>query len=74
MAVANFDRRAHSTIYAVLIKPSFRISEVIADPEDSEKMRCFLRDYQHEYATQVTEARELARQAARNDAIDSLRS
>ena len=73
MAVANFDRRVHSTIYAVLIKPSFRVSEVVTDPQDPEEMRRFLRAYQQTYATYVREARDLAREADRKDSmIDSV--
>lgn len=64
MAVANFDRRVHSTVYAVLIKPSFRVSEVVTNPEDPEEMRQFLLDYQQTYATYVREARDLAREAS----------
>jgi 1-acyl-sn-glycerol-3-phosphate acyltransferase len=71
IAVANFDRRVHSTVYAVLIKPPFRISEVITDPQDPEEMRRFLLDYQQTYATYVREARDLARDAS-NHPIESV--
>ena len=62
----------HSTVHAVLIKPSFLISEVVTDSQDPEKMRSFLRDYQQAYATYVREARDLAREAARNAASNSV--
>ena len=72
LAVANFDRRVHSTVCAVVIKPPFRVSEVMADPQDPEAMGSFLREYQQVYATYVEEARDLARTATRSDVIDSL--
>ena len=72
MAVANFDRRVHSTVYAVVIKPPFRISEVVTNPQNPQEMRRFLLEYQLTYTTYVREARELAREAARHEVIDSL--
>ena len=65
LAVANFDRRVHSAVYAVLIKPPFRISELVSDPQDPDEMRRFLLEYQQTYATYVREARDLARNAVR---------
>ena len=72
VAVAHFDRRVHSTVYTVAIKPPFRVSDVVANPQDPEEMRRFLLEYQHTYSTYVTEARDLAREAARTDASDSV--
>ena len=74
IAVANFDRRVHSTVHAVLIKPSFLISEVVTDPQDPEQMRRFLRDYQQTYATYVREARDLARAAADVSPLETISS
>ena len=44
----------------------------MADPQDPEAMRNFLREYQQVYATYVEEARDLARTATQSDVIDSL--
>ena len=57
----------------VLIKPSFRVSEVITNPQDPEEMRRFLLDYQLTYAAYVREARDLAREASKHP-IDSVGS
>ena len=62
----------HSTVYAVVIKPPFRISEVVTNPQNPQEMRRFLLEYQLTYTTYVREARELAREAARHEVIDSL--
>ena len=60
IAVANFDRRVHSTVYAVVIKPPFRLSDVMQDPRDPTELQTFLVDYQTVYARYVREARALA--------------
>ena len=65
IAVAHFDRRMHSTVCAVVIKPPFKISERLGDTDDVEALRRFLDDYRQEYAGYVREARALADDATR---------
>ena len=66
IAVAHFDRRIHSTVCAAVIKPPFRVSEVLADPRDREQLRAFLVDLRETYRGYVDEARRLADAAARS--------
>ena len=60
IAVAHFDRRVHSTVCAAVIKPPFRVSDVLGDPRDREQMRAFLVDLRKTYHGWVAEARRLA--------------
>ena len=60
IAVANFDRRMHSTVCAAVVKSPFRMSDVVADPHDPAELYAFLEDYRRVYATYVQEARALA--------------
>ena len=60
IAVANFDRRVHSTICSVLIKPPFKISQAIDDPSNPAQMQKFLTEFRATYAAWVKEARQLA--------------
>ena len=66
IAVAHFDRRIHSTICAAVIKPPFRVSEVLPDPRDREKVRAFLVGLRKSYHGWVEEARRLADAAAKS--------
>ena len=61
IAVANFDRRIHSTVCAAIIKPPFRASEVLPDPNDREKLKRFLSRVRETFAYYVEDARRLAR-------------
>ena len=65
VAVAHFDRRVHSTVCAAVIKPPFRVSEVLSDPTDREQLRAFLIELRENYRRYVKEARRLADVAAR---------
>ncbi len=65
VAVAHFDRRVHSTVCAAVIKPPFRVSEVLSDPTDREQLRAFLIELRETYRRYVKEARRLADVAAR---------
>ena len=65
VAVAHFDRRVHSTVCAAVIKPPFRVSEVLSDPTDREQLRAFLIELRENYRRYVEEARRLADAAAR---------
>ena len=60
IAVAHFDRRVHSTTYAVVVKPPFKISDAIANPLDPAQLSSFLTEYRQTYVGYVQEARELA--------------
>ena len=66
VAVAHFDRRVHSTVCAAVIKPPFRVSDVLPDPRDRERMRDFLIDLRETYRGWVDEARRLADAAAKS--------
>ena len=61
IAVANFDRRVHSTICTAIIKPPFKVSEVLPDPDDREKLKRFLSRVRETFAYYVEDARRLAR-------------
>ena len=65
IAVAHFDRRIHSTVCAAVIKPPFRVSDVLSDPRDREQLRMFLIELRETYRRYVGEARRLADAAAR---------
>ncbi len=64
IAVANFDRRIHSTVCTAIIKPPFRMSEVLADVADKDQLRRFLLRLRQIFASYVEEARRLARAQA----------
>ena len=66
IAVAHFDRRIHSTVCAAVIKPPFRVSDVLPDPGDREQVRGFLVNLRKTYHGYVEEARRLADTAARS--------
>ena len=66
IAVAHFDRRIHSTVCAAVIKPPFKVSDVLSDPRDREQARAFLVDLRKTYHGWVEEARRLAGAAARS--------
>lgn len=63
IAVANFDKRVDHTIYSVVIKPAFKLSDrVNFNRKDS--LTKFLKKYQSEFKGYVNEARQLAREIA----------
>ena len=64
LAVANFDRRIHSTVCAVVIKRPFKVSEVLGDVGDRDQLARFLANVRTAYRSYVEEARRLARSAA----------
>ena len=64
IAVANFDRRIHSTVCAAIIKPPFKVSDVLQDVEDRDQLRRFLFSMREIFASYVEEARRLARARA----------
>ncbi|MYI76095.1 MAG: cyclic nucleotide-binding domain-containing protein [Acidobacteria bacterium] len=61
IAVANFDRRIHSTVCTAIIKPPFKVSDVLPDVADKDQLRRFLRRLREIFASYVEEARRLAR-------------
>ena len=64
IAVANFDRRIHSTVCTAIIKPPFKVSDVLDDVEDQDQLRRFLLRLREIFASYVEEARRLARARA----------
>ena len=60
IAVANFDRRVHSTACAAIVKPPFKVSSVLPDPHDRDELRRFLNRVREAFASYVEEARRLA--------------
>lgn len=68
VALANFDKPAHSAVFSCVIKPAFRMSERGVDVTDDEAMASFLTDYRREFRTYVEEAIALADGAVRPDA------
>lgn len=61
IAVANFDKRVDHTIYSVVIKPAFKLSDVI-DVRKKNAIPSFLKKYQTQYKKYVKEAVELAKE------------
>ena len=64
LAVANFDRRIHSTVCAVVIKRPFKVSEALGNIGDRDDLARFLARLRTAYRSYVEEARRLARAAA----------
>ena len=64
IAVANFDRRIHSSVCTAIIKPPFKMSDVLQDVEDRGQLRRFLFSVREIFASYVEEARRLARARA----------
>ena len=63
IAVANFDKRVDHTIYSVVIKPAFKLSEQI-DNHKKGALTHFLKAYQAKYKGYVDEAIQLAKDIA----------
>ena len=63
IAVANFDKRVDHTIYSVVIKPAFKLSDKINSKSKTALTR-FLKSYQNQYKGFVEEARQLAKDLA----------
>ena len=63
IAVANFDRRVHSTVCAAVVKPPFKVSDALPDPNDRDRLTRFLIRVRETFASYVEEARRLARAA-----------
>ena len=66
IAVAHFDRRIHSTVCVAVIKPPFRVSDVLPDPGDREQVRVFLVNLRKTYHGYVEDARRLGDAAVRS--------
>lgn len=65
MAVANFDKRLNRTVFALVIKEPFKISDVVKDPEKNKAgLFDFLKQYQHTYRSYVEEAITLSKSVA----------
>ena len=64
IAVANFDRRIHSTVCTAIIKPPFKVSDVLPDVAEKDQLRRFLLRLREIFASYVEEARRLARSQA----------
>lgn len=60
IALANFDKSVKNSVFAAVIKPPFRMSEFISDPEDRAAMNEFIETYRMTFRGYVREARELA--------------
>ena len=60
IALANFDRSVSQTIYAAVIKPAFRLSEMVSDISDEAEIMAFLADYRKVFRGYVEEAIALA--------------
>ncbi|EAQ67040.1 hypothetical protein MED121_13970 [Marinomonas sp. MED121] len=63
IAVANFDKRVDHTIYSVVIKPAFKLSDRV-NLKRKDSLTKFLKKYQNEFKGYVNEARQLARDIA----------
>lgn len=68
VALANFDRPAHSAVFSCVVKPSFTMAERGVDVTDPAAMEAFLDEYRREFRTHVEEAIALAEDAVRPDA------
>jgi len=63
IAVANFDKRVDHTIYSVVIKPAFKLSDKV-DINKKGALTRFLKKYQSQYKGYVDEAIALAKEIA----------
>jgi CRP-like cAMP-binding protein/lysophospholipase L1-like esterase len=61
VAMANFDKPAHTAFFSAVIKPSFTMEERGVDTSDRAAMAQFLEDYRREFRGHVEEAIALAR-------------
>lgn len=68
VAMANFDKPAHTAFFSAVIKPSFTMEERGIDTGDRAAMAQFLEDYRREFRRHVEEAIELARAIQEPDA------
>ncbi len=59
IAVANFDKRVDHTVYSIVIKPAFKLSNEV-DIKDDKQVEQFVKDYQETYKGYVEEAIQLA--------------
>jgi CRP-like cAMP-binding protein/lysophospholipase L1-like esterase len=60
VALANFDRPAHRTVFSCVIKPPFTMEERSVDVDDRDSMQAFLVAYRGEFRDHVEEAIALA--------------
>lgn len=60
IALANFDKSVKNSVFAAVIKPPFRMSDVVSDPTDRPAMSKFIESYRDTFRDYVMEARELA--------------
>lgn len=64
VAVANFDAPLARNTAAAVVHPPFRVSDVVADPEDKDQLLGFLNDVLHpQYVDWVRDAVARAEQA-----------
>ena len=63
IALANFDRSVKNCVFAAVVRPPFRMSDYVADPEDREAVSRFLEDYRATMRSYVAEAQALAADA-----------
>ncbi len=60
IALANFDFPVSGTNYAAVIKPGFRLSDMVADTSSETEIESFLKEYRKTFRSYVEEAIELA--------------
>ena len=66
MAVANFDKRLNRSVFALVIKEPFKISDLVENPEhNKEGLFKFLNDYKQQYRGYVEEAIALSQSVAK---------
>jgi hypothetical protein len=58
IAVANFDKRVNRTVFSVIIKEPFKISEKVSNPNNKEEMKSFLKSYSQTFKGYVQQAVE----------------
>jgi hypothetical protein len=63
VALANFDRSVKNCVFAAVVKPPFRMSDHIRDPNDRAAVDRFLEDYRATFRGYVAEAQALAEEA-----------
>ncbi len=60
IALANFDKSVKNCVFAAVVKPPFRMSDHIKDPNDRDAVSRFLEDYRAVFRSYVEEAQALA--------------
>ena len=69
IAVANFDKRITRAVVAAVVFPPFRLSQMVSDPLQEDRLDAFLESYRATFRGYVEQAIALAGEQARSMAL-----